>query len=217
MNSATGIWTDTTPAEPDTLAIGNDLNDAGTVAIDVWPSEGYAYSLLRRANGTTLDVVDDSGYPIIVSKINNWEDLIGFNGLPVARVDGNFFYSDPAWWDYANFTDINDQGEVLGTHDIYDELSGNWTYETFVQTAAGVSFVTGAPDDFLYYALTGEVNWGRDISTIMVNLRGGRISPFGRTLIGLTCSTEATRTPEVGLRWLGKSGIEALPRAPGFF
>jgi hypothetical protein len=160
LNSATGIWTDITPAEPDTLAIGNDLNDAGTVALEIWPSEGYAFSLLRRANGTMVDVLDEWDYPIVVSKINNWEDLIGFNGLPVARVDGNFFYPDPDWWELVNFTDINDQGEVLGNHDIYDDLSGSWTYETFIQTEAGVAFVTGAPEDFPYYALTGEVNWG---------------------------------------------------------
>ena len=157
LNTTSGVWTEITPPGAGPNIWGDDLNDNGDVAIEIYNSDWTEFSgIIRKADGSVIEVEDEEGDPAIAFDLNNAGDWIGSSasGAWVGSIGGNHF-SAPGLSNVV-LQDINDWGEVLGTY--LDPLSG--TYKAFIQYGPDFFFTTGQSSDYPFSPSSTAVNSG---------------------------------------------------------
>ena len=155
LDSGSGVWTEITPAGAGPNVWGDDINDNGDVAIEIWNDDWTAVNgIIRKADGSIIELEDEDGEPAIAYRINNTGDWIGGSDEMVGSIGGQLF-TPPALSNLV-LRDINEFGEILGTY--LDPLSG--TYKAFIQYGPDFYFATGQPSDYPFFPPSSAVNSG---------------------------------------------------------
>lgn len=159
LNTASGVWTEITPASESPNIWSDDINDNGDVAITIWSSDWMEVrGIIRKADGSIIELEDDQGNPASAYDLNNAGDWIGMSGSEWIGSIGDEFFTAPALNNIV-LQDINDWGEVLGTY--LDPLSN--TAKAFIQYGADFFYATGQPSDYPFFPPSSAVNSGASV------------------------------------------------------